>query len=195
MSYFDPKKEIEIIVDASPVGLGAILTQDNKVLSYASRALTEVESQYSQTDWEALAIVGVCKHYDIYTNGAKSFTVITDHKPVENTWIKPKPAPRLHRWGLWLQPYKFTIKYKPGDSNPSDYLSRHPVITDKILLQQKVAEEHISFIATTPIPKSMTLDELKDATSKDKTLQNVISFVQTSRWYEMKYLNDLDIDM
>lgn len=41
----------------------------------------------------------------------------------------------------------------------------------------------------------MTLDELKDATSKDKTLQKVISFVQTSRWYEMKYLNDPDIDM
>ena len=49
MSYFDPKGEIEIILDASPVGLGAILTQDNKVLSYASRAVTEVESRYSQT--------------------------------------------------------------------------------------------------------------------------------------------------
>ena len=61
-------------------------------------------------------------------------------------------------------------------------------------LQQKVAEEHISFIATTSTPKSMTFDELKDATSKVKTLQQVISFGQTSRWYEMKYLNDPDID-
>ena len=58
-----------------------------------------------------------------------------------------------------------------------------------------MAEEHIGFIATKSTPKSMILGELKDATSKDKTLQKVISFVQTSRWYEMKYLNDPDIDM
>ena len=62
-------------------------------------------------------------------------------------------------------------------------------------LQEQVAEEHISFIATTSTPKSMTLDELEDATSNDKTLQKVISFVQTSHWPEMKYLNDPDIDM
>lgn len=195
MSYFDPKKEIELIVDASPFGLGAILTQDNKVLSYASRALTEVESRYSQTEREALAIVWACEHFNMYTNGAKHFTVITDHKPLENIWKKPKPTPRLQRWGLRLQPYKFTIKYQPGSSNPSDYLSRHPITTDKTPLQQKIAEEHISFIANTSTPKSMTLEELKDATSKDKTLQQVISFVQTSSWYKMKNLNDPDIDM
>ena len=41
MRYFDPQKELTIIVDASPVGLGSILTQDNYVLSYASRSLTK----------------------------------------------------------------------------------------------------------------------------------------------------------
>ena len=29
MSYFDPKKDTEVIVDASPVGLGGILTQNS----------------------------------------------------------------------------------------------------------------------------------------------------------------------
>ena len=49
MSYFDPQKETSIIVDASPVGLSEILTQkardsdDNKVVAYASRSLTDVE--------------------------------------------------------------------------------------------------------------------------------------------------------
>ena len=37
-------------------------------------------------------------------------------------------------------------------------------------LQQQLAEEHISFITTISTPKSMTLDELEDATSNDKTL-------------------------
>ena len=41
--YFDPRKKTEIIVDASPVGLSGLLTQEGKVLSYASRALSDVE--------------------------------------------------------------------------------------------------------------------------------------------------------
>jgi hypothetical protein len=49
MAYFDVKKDTVITVDASPVGISAILSQktkgkyDNKVTSYASRALTDVE--------------------------------------------------------------------------------------------------------------------------------------------------------
>ena len=56
-SYFDPKKKTEIIVDASPVGLGGLLLQEGKVLSYASRALSDIESRYSQTEREMLAVV------------------------------------------------------------------------------------------------------------------------------------------
>ena len=39
MSYFNPAQETKVIVDASPVGLGGILAQDGKIISYASRAL------------------------------------------------------------------------------------------------------------------------------------------------------------
>ena len=41
MSYFDPQKPTQIIMDASPVGLDGLLMQDGKIISYASRALTE----------------------------------------------------------------------------------------------------------------------------------------------------------
>lgn len=47
MAYFDPNKDTNIMVDASPVRLCAVLTQDGKVLCYASRALTDVEQRYS----------------------------------------------------------------------------------------------------------------------------------------------------
>ena len=64
MSYFDTKATTEIIVDASPVGLAAILTQkDNhnapKVIAYASRSLSDVERRYSQTEKEGLAKVNL----------------------------------------------------------------------------------------------------------------------------------------
>ena len=64
MGYFDTKNESELIVDASPVGLSAILTQKppgenalSKIIAYASRALTQTEQRYCQTEKEALAIV------------------------------------------------------------------------------------------------------------------------------------------
>ena len=51
-------------MDASPTGLGAILSQYTKgqpdatrVVAYAIRCLTEVEQQYSQTEKEALPLV------------------------------------------------------------------------------------------------------------------------------------------
>jgi hypothetical protein len=36
-----------LIVDASPVALAALLTQEGKIIAYSSRALTDVESRYS----------------------------------------------------------------------------------------------------------------------------------------------------
>lgn len=57
MAYFDPTSDSEVIVDASPVSLGALLVQNGRVISYASRALTDVEQRYSQTEREMLAVV------------------------------------------------------------------------------------------------------------------------------------------
>ena len=54
MSYFDPFQATEVIVDASPIGLGALLVQNDKVICYASRVLSDVETRYSQTEKEML---------------------------------------------------------------------------------------------------------------------------------------------
>ena len=47
MAYFDPRKKTVLLVDASPVGLGAVLTQDGKVNSYGNKAHSSVEKRYS----------------------------------------------------------------------------------------------------------------------------------------------------
>ena len=80
-SYFNPAQETEVIVDASPVGLGGLLAQDNKVISYASRALSDVKSRYSQTEREMLAIVWALEHFHLCLYGSE-FTIVTDHKPL-----------------------------------------------------------------------------------------------------------------
>ena len=62
MTYFAVEKDTYLIVDASPIGISAILAQSSKgelqkVIAYPTRALTPVEHRYSQTEKEALGIV------------------------------------------------------------------------------------------------------------------------------------------
>ena len=191
MNYYDPQKKIELITDASPVGLSGILTQENKVVAYASRALTDTESRYSQTEREALAIVWACEHFDIYLRGSPHFTVLPDHKPLERIWQKSKPPLRIERWGLRLQPFKLTIQYRPGSDNPSDYMSRHP--TKELNQKPNLAEEYVRFVASESILKAMTLDEVKQGTLNDKTLMKAIQFAKNGRWHEVKSINDMEI--
>lgn len=73
MAYFDPNKETELVTDAPPSGLSAILMQstpgkDNKwVVAYASRALTMVERRYSFTNRErSLAIIWAIEKLHLY---------------------------------------------------------------------------------------------------------------------------------
>ena len=81
-AYFDPEKATEISVDASPVGIAAILSQvdpktdDRHVVPYASRSLTATEQRYSQTEREALAVVWDCEHLHLYVYG-KPVTIYT----------------------------------------------------------------------------------------------------------------------
>ncbi len=62
-----------LIADASPVGLGAVLTQQQdgemQVISYASRTLSSVEYCYSQTEKEALSIIWACVRFNVYLYG------------------------------------------------------------------------------------------------------------------------------
>ena len=57
LQYFDASCPITVQVDASQVRLGAALLQDNKAVTFASKALTEVECHYANIECEMLAVV------------------------------------------------------------------------------------------------------------------------------------------
>ena len=56
LTYFDPK-EITIQVEASLKGLGAVLLQDNKPVTFASKALADVETRYANIEQNLLAVL------------------------------------------------------------------------------------------------------------------------------------------
>ena len=195
-AYFNPQQETTIYVDASPVGLAAILTQESKAIVYASRSLTAVESRYSQTEREALAVVWACEHFNVYVSGAP-FTVVTDHEPLLGIWNKPNTRNlRITRWGLRLQPYHITLKYKPGKDNPADFMSRSP--TPKTGNKQRashVAEEYVNLVIRESKPRAISENRVREETSRDHTLQVVMELIKTRQWGTInKYKNHEQID-
>lgn len=197
-AYFDPQKYSSVVVDASPVGIAAALMQMDEnneahVITFVSRALTDVERRYSQTEREALACVWACERLHRYIY-ASQFDLITDHKALEFLYGNPKskmPA-RIERWGLRLQPYQYTIRYKRGDQNIADYCSRHPVnVSQQSTELQKIAEEYICFMIDQTVPKAMTVEQIKQATRTDGTLQRLIKCIRSEDWREARINTDL----
>ena len=82
LGYFYKDAPTQIVADASPIELGAVLTQTHKdgprIISYASRSLTETERRYTQTEKEALGLVWACDKFHPYVYGVP-FELVTDH--------------------------------------------------------------------------------------------------------------------
>ncbi|XP_064465302.1 uncharacterized protein K02A2.6-like [Ornithodoros turicata] len=137
LAHFDPAKPLYLSCDASPYGVGAVISQKEadgreRPIAFASRSLSEAEQRYSQLDKEALALVFGTERFHQYLWGM-FFRAYTDHKPLlgllgANKPIPVQASPRLVRWALKLSTYQYELLYKPGrDLLHADALSRLPL--------------------------------------------------------------------
>ncbi|GKA34646.1 hypothetical protein Tco_0721075 [Tanacetum coccineum] len=110
--------------DASKKGLGAVLMQREKVISYASRQLKIHEKNYTTHDLELGAVVFALKMWRHYLYGTKC-TVFTDHKSLQHILDQKDLNMRQRRWLELLSDYDCEIRYHPGKANVvADALSR-----------------------------------------------------------------------
>ena len=182
MAYYNPYAQTKLTVDASPYGLGASLSQQQdegsfRPVAYGSKALTPVESRYSQTEREALAMLCGCEHFHYYLY-VRQFTIETDHKPhVTALSRKSLPTPRIQRWSLRLQAYEYTLEYILGSENNAGFLSRSPL---PLKAEEQVAEDFVHMLVNDAVPKALTLEHIATATKADDTLLHVIESVTSS---------------
>ncbi|GJS85501.1 putative reverse transcriptase domain-containing protein [Tanacetum coccineum] len=105
-----------VYCDASKKGLGAVLMQREKVISYASRQLKIHEKNYTTHDLELGAVVFALKIWRHYLYGTKC-TVFTDHKSLQHILNQKELNMRQRRWLELLSDYDCDIRYHPGKAN------------------------------------------------------------------------------
>ena len=190
MAYFSQGANTRLTTDASPVGLGAILEQQQedglyRPIYYASRKLNNVERRYSQFEREALGVRWACQKFYLYLYGI-NFEICTDHKPLI-TVLGPKskpPSARIERWLLYLQQFKYKITHIPGRNNAADVLSRLPVDQaqeDNV----KQTEEYAYSIASDSMPAALVPRQVEEASRQDPILQSVREAVKTGDWNQL----------
>ena len=128
----DPERQFVVEVDASDLGVGAILSQraasDQKLhpCAFYSRRLTPAERNYDIGNRELLAVKLALEEWRHWLEGTKlPFLVWTDHKNLEYLQSAKRLNSRQARWALFLTRFNFSLSYRPGSRNiKPDALSR-----------------------------------------------------------------------
>lgn len=184
LAHYEPKKELILSCDASPWGVGMVLSHresdgSTRPIAYHSKTLSAAERKYSQLDKEALAVITGVKKFHNYVYG-RQFTIETDHKPLlgligENKAFPEMTSPRLVRWAIALSGYQYQLTYKPGaELGHADALSRK---AGKSFQEKEEIIEDVLMIENLPeIPlKTRTVATLTD---NDTILKKVKEYVQ-----------------
>ncbi|GFU16485.1 uncharacterized protein K02A2.6 [Trichonephila clavipes] len=171
--HYDPSLPLTLASDASPVGIGCVLSHvypdgSERPIAFASRTLSGSEKKYSQIDKEALSIVWAVRKFYLYLKGRR-FTLITDHKPLIAIFGSKRGLPvlaatRLLHYALILQSFEFDIIFrKTIEHGNADFLSRLPKTSEELEVKDDITIFQMSQIEALPV----TSKELRQETSKD----------------------------
>lgn len=128
LTHFYPERETKIIVDASAVAIGGILTQKDEngiwnPIYFFGCKLQKYQYAYRVTEKECAAVVYACRRFAHFLRH-KKFTVVTDHHALcelKKTLFK---VTRIMRWQNDLSEFDFDVEYLKGEKHPADCFSR-----------------------------------------------------------------------
>lgn len=183
LTFYDPKKPLVVVTDASSYGLGGVLGQieDNmeKPICFTSFSLNDAQKRYPILHLEALALVCVIKKFHKFLFGQK-FKIYTDHKPLLGIFGKEGKhslyVTRLQRYIMELSIYDFEIEYRPAAKmGNADFCSRFPIDQKVPAYLDQDAIKSLNFSNEFPLDYSLISKETK----QDIILSQLINFVTT----------------
>ncbi|GKC77247.1 putative reverse transcriptase domain-containing protein, partial [Tanacetum coccineum] len=130
VSLPDGLEDFVLYCDASGLGLGCVLMQRGKVITYASRQLKIHEKNYTTHDLELGAVVFALKIWRYYLYGTKSVIYI-DHKSLQHIFNQKEVNMRLRHWIELFSDYDCKIRYHLGKEN----------VVDDALTQEEASDE------------------------------------------------------
>ena len=119
LGFPDATRNSLVYTAASDIGIGEVLCQtneennENKKISYASKAFSKAEKNWTTREKESFAVVWALDYFDAYVYGRK-VTIFTDHKALE--WLRRQRNPNSKIAHCILKPeeYDCTIVHKPS---------------------------------------------------------------------------------
>lgn len=190
LGFYRQGDTTELVVDASPVGLGAVLVQFDtqgkpRIIACASKSLTQVERRYSHTQKEALAMVWGVERFQYYLRGVP-FTIFTDAEANEFIFGKEhrlgkRCVTRAEAWALRLLPFSFTVRTVEGRKNIADVFSRLIKTTQEDAEFDDTLYDSAYFLID-EAEVQLTWDDVEVETAQDATLQEVISCLNSGKW-------------
>ena len=173
LAYFDASKEVVIQVDSSKHGIGAVLLQEGRPIEYASRALTPSERNWAQIKKEALSVLYGLERFDQYTYG-RPVKVENDHKPLASILCKLLSQAPKRLQDIMMRYHRYDVDFvfvKGTDLLLADTLSRAHPDTCGDVQSDRARIMNVDVFGEIPDKR---LDEVREATSCDASLQTVI---------------------
>ena len=127
----DFDKCFKLAVDASDVGIGAVLLQEDNngidhPVCYFSKKFNKHQKNYSTIEKECLALILAIQQFEVYlTSSTSPIVVFSDHNRLSFLHKLKNKNQRLLRWSLLLQEFNLDIRHIKGKDNIiPDALSR-----------------------------------------------------------------------
>lgn len=129
LSGWKEDEDAYLYTDSSNYATAAVLIQNGRIISLASRKFTQAETRYSATDREHLSLKLAAEKMRMFLHRRKGVThIANDHMALLNRDVS-RMSPRQARTNQVVKTWITNLSHVKGKNNPADFFSRWSIET------------------------------------------------------------------